>query len=203
LQTYLASCNIAGRAGDPKVISPTLSLSRVKFEALYRAHYDCVWRTLRRLGVSERDTSDLTQDVFLTASRRYQDFEGRSSERTWLIGIAFRLASNYRRKASGRHEVLDQTPIDQASSGLELTRQLEHREDIALLETVLQRLPLEQRAVFTMFEMEGLTGEEIAEALEVPLGTVRSRLRLARDAFAGAVASLRGSEQAVLQGGAG
>ncbi len=179
---------------------PTLSSRHVKFEALYRGHYECVWRTLRRLGVSERDASDVTQEVFLTAARRYEDFEGRSSERTWLIGIAFRLASNHRRKSSGRHEVLDQGSVEQAASGLELTRQLEHREDIALLETVLQRLPLEQRAVFTMFEMEGLTGEEIAEALEVPLGTVRSRMRLARDAFAAAVVSLRNHEQALLQG---
>jgi RNA polymerase sigma-70 factor (ECF subfamily) len=52
-----------------------------------------------------------------------------------------------------------------------------------LLETILDELPLEQRAVFTLFELETMGGEEIAAALEIPLGTVYSRLRIARDQF--------------------
>lgn len=164
-------------------------LDGVKFEALYREHYACVWRTLRRLGVSEKDASDLTQEVFLTAHRRFGEFEARSTERTWLIGIAYRLAANYRRRAAGRHELFAESALEEAVDAVDMERQIEHREDVARLELVLQKLPLEQRAVFTMFEMEGLTGEEIADALEVPLGTVRSRIRLARDAFSAALTS--------------
>jgi len=172
----------------------------VDFEVIYRLHYACVWRTLRRLGIFERDAADLTQEVFVIACRRRHEFEGRSSERTWLLGIAFRVASNYRRRAGVRREMLTHAGFEEVPHALDFERQLEQREDLELLESVLQSLPLEQRAVFTMFEMEGLTGEDIAAALDVPLGTVRSRLRLAREAFLAAVDSTR-QGRAVASGG--
>ena len=68
----------------------------------------------------------------------------------------------------------------------------EHHQGLALLERILDRLPDEQRAVFCLFELEGMTGEEIAEAIEIPLGTAYSRLRLARAAFGAAVGELAG-----------
>ena len=65
----------------------------------------------------------------------------------------------------------------------DVTRQLERRDELMLFDAALAGLELEQRAVFTLFELEGMTGQAIAELLEVPLGTVYSRLRLARAAF--------------------
>jgi RNA polymerase sigma-70 factor (ECF subfamily) len=166
----------------------TLTVGGMDFESAYRTHFPAVWRSLRRFGVSEKDAQDVTQEVFLIACRRFEEFEGRSSLRTWLIGIAYGLAANYRRH-SGRREVPDAPGIAGARSGLDFERQLERRDDLRRLEEVLASLPFEQRAVFTMFEMEGLSGDEIADALEVPVGTVRSRLRLAREAFGRAVQS--------------
>ncbi len=151
------------------------------FEAAYRAHFADVWRTLRRLGVAERDALDATQEVFVVAYRRWQEFEGRSTVKTWLLGIAYRVAADRRRSAPVRREVLAERAV--AATEVDPEAEVEQRDLAHVLEQILERLPLEQRAVFTMFEMEGLTGEEIATALGVPVGTVRSRLRLARQAF--------------------
>jgi RNA polymerase sigma-70 factor (ECF subfamily) len=160
------------------------------FEELYRTHHDFVWRTLRRMGVGERDAMDAAQKVFLIAHRRLSMFDGRSTVKTWLCGIALRVASDYRRSAVSRREVLvAETPCDTSREPDQL-RRLEERERLAILDEVLSEMPVEQRTVFVLFELEELSGEEIASLLAVPEGTVRSRLRLARRAFSKSV-SLR------------
>jgi RNA polymerase sigma-70 factor (ECF subfamily) len=172
------------------------------FEGLYRAHYDFVWRTLRRMGVSERDVMDSLQKVFMIAHRRLADFDGRSSLKTWLCGIALRVASDYRRSALSRREVLmAEAPVSAIREADQL-RRLEAQERLALLDAVLAELPVEQRTVFVLFELEELPGEDIAELLELPEGTVRSRLRLARRAFSRLVAE-RSSHPARCAAGGG
>lgn len=160
------------------------------FEELYRAHHDFVWRTLRRMGVGERDALDAGQKVFLIAHRRLSMFDGRSTVKTWLCGIALRVASDYRRSAISRREVLvAETPCDASREPDQLAR-LEERERLLILDEVLSEMPVEQRTVFVLFELEEMSGEEIATLLAIPEGTVRSRLRLARSAFSKSV-SLR------------
>jgi RNA polymerase sigma-70 factor (ECF subfamily) len=156
---------------------------RLDFEQIYRAHHDFVWRTLRRMGVSERDAMDARQKVFLIAHRGLGKFEGRSAVKTWLCGIALRVASDYRRSAVSRREVLMAEIPAAASCQAEQLRKLEEQERIATLDAILAKLPIEQRTVFVLFELEEVSGEQIAELLAVPEGTVRSRLRLARRAF--------------------
>lgn len=159
------------------------------FEEIYRAHYDFVWRTLRRMGVGERDVMDAAQKVFIVAHRRLHTFDGRSALKTWLCGIALRVASDYRRSAVARHEVLVAETPPETSSEADQHRRLETQERLAFLDTVLAELPVEQRTVFVLFELEEVSGEAIAELLAVPEGTVRSRLRLARRAFSRIVAA--------------
>jgi RNA polymerase sigma-70 factor (ECF subfamily) len=171
------------------------------FEEIYRAHYDFVWRTLRRMGVGERDVKDAVQKVFIVAHRRLASFDGRSSLKTWLGGIALRVASDYRRSASVRREVLvAEAPLETSSEADQL-RRLEAQERLAALDAVLAELPLEQRTVFVLFELEEVSGEEIAELLSVPEGTVRSRLRLARRAFSRIVAARSGQTGRCVAGG--
>jgi RNA polymerase sigma-70 factor (ECF subfamily) len=173
-----------------------------EFESAYRAHFSAVWRTVRRLGIAEKDAIDAAQEVFVVAYRRRDDFEGRSSVRTWLLGIAFRVAAARRNSAAARREELGDAAVARAEGRFDPERGLEGRELLQALDSALDALPLEQRAVFTLFEMEGLTGEEIAEALGVPVGTVRSRLRLARKAFARFARELRRELEALeLSGG--
>ena len=171
------------------------------FEELYRTHHDFVWRTLRRMGVGERDAMDAGQKVFLIAHRRLATFDGRSTVKTWLCGIALRVASDYRRSAVSRREVLvAEAPGDNSHEAEQLQRLVE-RERLAILDQVLSEMPVEQRAVFVLFELEEMSGEEIAALLAVPEGTVRSRLRLARRAFSKSVASRQTQSVRIAAGG--
>ncbi|MBK6518139.1 MAG: RNA polymerase sigma factor [Polyangiaceae bacterium] len=163
--------------------------------ALYEEHFQFVWRSLRRLGVREADVPDAVQDVFIVVHRKLAEFEGRSKVTTWLFGIALRVARDRQKLAYGRRRVDDEDAVSTfADDSADAAADLERKQGLELLEAILDGMPLEQRAVFTLFELEGLTGEGIAELLEVPLGTVYSRLRLAREAFQRAVARLRARE---------
>jgi RNA polymerase sigma-70 factor (ECF subfamily) len=166
------------------------------FEASYREHFAAVWRVVRRQGIPEKDAVDAAQEVFVIAYRRWNEFEGRSSTRTWLFGIAYRVAAGRRRRASAKREVLGDDALAEVEPAADAVRELENRDLMRVLEQALDALPPEQRIVFTLFEMEGMTGDEIAEALELPVGTVRSRLRLAREGFQGVLARLRPSKTA-------
>jgi RNA polymerase sigma-70 factor, ECF subfamily len=178
-------------------------MSVSEFESVYRANFDAIWRTLRRMGVPDKDATDAAQEVFLIAYRRLAEFEGRSTMKTWLFGIAFRVASNRRRSSPSQREVLGEHALAAAEAEGNLELELEQRQQLRLLERALSALPLDQRAVFTMYEMEGLTGDEIAFALELPAGTVRSRLRLARAAFTRSVRQLTGDSGPVREASGG
>lgn len=155
-----------------------------RFKVVYDEHFRFVWRSLRRLGVPESDVADAAQDVFLVVHRRLDEFEGRSKMTTWLYGICLRVARDRKRLAHNRRRASDDSPLDDApDETVDVAADAERRQGLRLLETLLDALPLEQRAVFTLFEMEGLGGEAIAEMLDIPIGTVHSRLRLAREAF--------------------
>lgn len=166
------------------------------FGEVYAQHFRFVWRSLRRLGVPESDAPDGVQDVFLIVHRRLPEFEGRSKITTWLYSICFRVARDRRKLAHIRRRAQDDEPfLDCADDRTDVGAEAERRQALALLERMLDDLPLEQRAVFTLFELDGMRGEEIAELLDVPLGTVHSRLRLARDAFRRSVARLNARDQ--------
>jgi RNA polymerase sigma-70 factor (ECF subfamily) len=171
----------------------------MSFEETYRAHFRFVWRSLRRLGVAEHDVQDAAQEVFVVVHKRLGEFEGRSNIRTWLFAICFRVAMARGRSLARRREVIDEgflarIPSD-APSALTVVERRQARE---IVEAILDRMSLEQRAVFVLFELEGMSGDEIAEALEVPVGTVRSRLRLARGIFSACVERMRAREHSLV-----
>jgi RNA polymerase sigma-70 factor, ECF subfamily len=159
------------------------------FEETYRAHFAFVWRSLRRLGIREEDAADAAQEVFIVVHRKLPEFAGRSKLTTWLYGVCFRVASE-RRRAQPKPPLGEQEAAAFVSRQADPATAAERNQGFAMLERVLDRLPDEQRAVFCLFELEGMTGDEIAEALEIPLGTAYSRLRLARAAFSAATAEL-------------
>jgi len=169
----------AGRSTP--VVSP-------RFEEVYEAWFDFVWRSVRRLGVPDAAVDDAVQDVFLVVHRRLGDFEGRSTVKTWLFGIAIRVAKDHRRAARRRGpsdplresqlDAPDDSPMEEAAKA----------EALMVLHSMLDQLPDDRRAVFVMAELEQMSVPEIAEALEVNTNTVYSRLRLAREQFDKAVA---------------
>lgn len=174
------------------------------FKSVYEEHFAFVWRSLRRLGVPESDVSDAAQDVFLVVHRRLDDFEGRSKMTTWLYGICLRVARDRKRLAHNRRRADDETALDEArDETADVAGEAERRQGMRLLEALLDMLPLEQRAVFTLFELEGLGGDAIAEMLDIPVGTVHSRLRLARDAFERNLKRLQARDRFRLAGAGG
>lgn len=154
------------------------------FRELYDQHFHFVWRSLRRLGVREPDVTDSTQKVFLIAHIKLPKFEGRARLTTWLFAICQRVASDYRRSAAIRREVATDTgALAAAADPLDPTAGAEARQRARIAEAILDKLPEPQRVVFVLFELEELSGEEIAALLDLPIGTIRSRLRLARETF--------------------
>jgi RNA polymerase sigma-70 factor (ECF subfamily) len=153
------------------------------FRDIYDAHFRMVWRTLRRLGVSESDVMDLTQKVFLTAYLKLPEFKDRALLSTGLWEICRRVASGHRRSAAVRYEIATDAlnvgalaeRFGTVGSDGEFARQT--------IESILSKLSEAQRVVFTLFELDEIDGPEIASYLNIPLGTVRSRLRRARTVF--------------------
>jgi RNA polymerase sigma-70 factor (ECF subfamily) len=156
------------------------------FETLYQENVAFVWRNLRRLGVPAAQTDDACQDVFLVVHRRWNDFAGKSSVKTWLFGIALRVASEHRRKLR-RTNTLDAPVEDLGSTAATPFDSLQRRQAAQLLEQFLGCLSETNRPVFILAELEQMTAPEIAESLSLNLNTVYSRLRLARRTFDRAV----------------
>lgn len=165
--------------------------SKLSFEALYDTHVGEVWRAVRRLGVAASAVDDVVQETFVTAWRSLARFEGRSSLKTWLVGIAFNHARHALRAQglrSGETPVESVTLPSGASTPEELVQKQRRGE---LLLVMLSRLPEEQRTTFVLVELEGLSAVEVAALVQVPLNTIYSRLRLARSAINDAVARLK------------
>lgn len=144
-----------------------------------QAHF--LWRTLMNLGVPRHDAQDLCQEVMLTVHRRLPDFDGRSL-RGWLYGICVRVASDYRRSARVRREVPTEALPERAQEPEQVEKVHQARELRRTLEA-LDSLDEGKRAAFVLYEVEELTLAEVSEALEVPLQTVYSRIKAARDAL--------------------
>jgi RNA polymerase sigma-70 factor (ECF subfamily) len=166
--------------------------SATDFQTIYREHYAAIWRFLLHLGVRKSDVPDVTHNVFVIAYRKLPEFEHRSSIRTWLCSIALRVARGFNRSAPVRLEVSagDLSLGDTASTegSVETWRQ---DGQLELAQRLLDALPSEQREVFVLHELEQMTGTEIAALMGTSLGTVRSRLRRAREAFRTAIAQLK------------
>lgn len=153
------------------------------FDRVYAENFPFVFRLLRSLGVHPDRLEDAAQDVFTVVHRRLSDFEGRSSIRTWLFGIAQRVASDYRRTERRKTSRLDplaaEVQSDQASPHAELEAQRAAR----FVDAFVSSLSDEKRAVFALAFMEEMPATEVAEALGIPLNTAYSRIYAVRVAL--------------------
>lgn len=154
----------------------------VRVRHLVTSYHAFVWRSLVRLGVPRADAEDATQQVFLVAARKL-DLIPTTAERSFLYGTALRVASRARRTLMRRREAMDGEPPDQACPSCPQDEALDRARARALLDEILEQMPLDLRSVFTLYELEQLTMTEIADVLAVPQGTVASRLRRARELF--------------------
>jgi len=150
-------------------------------DTIFRAHANFIWLSLQRLGVQHADLDDVAQDVFVIVHRRLDRFDGSSLLTTWLFGICLRVAANYRRKR--RFLLLPTGTVHEAALATDPHQELVRREAQRQLERILARMDVVKRAVFVMFEWEGISCDEIARTMGVPVGTVFSRLHAARREF--------------------
>lgn len=162
--TLLEGC----RSGDP---AAWRKLFATRSGQVYR------WAVLQ--GLSPAEAEDCAQEVLATAARRIADCRAEEALTSWLYQITRRVAANTRRLAWMKHLVAGARPVEAA---------FDHEEprDLELELSVrgcLERLPKKQAEVLVLLDIEGHTREEAAEMLDVPPGTVASRLRLAREGF--------------------
>jgi len=150
-------------------------------ERLVRDHHAFVWRSAQRLGVPAADVEDVVQEVFIIASNKLETIR---HERGFLFQTCIYAVGHVRRRVQRRHEVIDDERVQAAVDARPTPEQdLEGARARAVLQTILDTMPDELRAVFVLFELERLTVPEISEMIGVPQGTVASRLRRARETF--------------------
>ncbi len=181
-EVELPSETSADRSGELVSGTPSTSTPPAALRKLVTEHLDFVWRSLRRFGVPAADVDDATQQVFLIANDKFAKINP-GSERSFLVGVATRVASHVRRSYHRREAAeqrLSVNPHEATLNPEELTQRLEAR---ALLDRVLDGMPEELRAVFVLFELEELSIDQTASLLILPRGTVATRLRRAREVF--------------------
>jgi RNA polymerase sigma-70 factor (ECF subfamily) len=155
----------------------------VRLEALLRSEFRAVWRAVRRFGVPESSADDAAQEVFIILARKLEEIDV-GEERRFLFGVAVRVAANVRRTQAVRREHLDSDVLGNTASQLPASDALlDQKRMRELLDVALDSLPDDLRTAFVLFELEGFRAPEIAELLDIPVGTVASRLRRARDVF--------------------
>ena len=158
--------------------------SRARIEGLVAAHFDRVWRTLRRLGLPDDAADDAAQQVFAAAAKKIDVIE-LGSELRYLLGITVRVAAEAKRVYARRREFVGQdAALEGAVANAPLPDELLDRKRArALFDEALASMPNDLRVVFVFFEIDGMSAPEIGEVLGIPVGTVASRLRRAREQF--------------------
>jgi RNA polymerase sigma-70 factor (ECF subfamily) len=160
---------------------------------VYIDHFQHVSRWARALGGMDADLDDLAQDVFLVVRRKLSTFDGPSMP-AWLYGITRKTVSDYRRRAwfrrlfTGVNRSLESEPHDLAQAA----QPFERWEAQRIMQRVLARMSEVRRSAFMLFEIEGYSGEEIAELENIPLATVYTRLHHARRDFLRITAEITG-----------
>lgn len=145
---------------------------------MYREHASFVWRVVRRMGIPDDAAEDVVQEVFLVVRRRLPEYEGRGAPTSWLYAIARGVAANHRRGRARAQRKLRVVPPPRSVPSPE--DEVGRADAAALVQRFLASLDPDQREVFVLADIEGLSGPRIAEALGINLNVAYSRLRLAR-----------------------
>ncbi len=168
----------------PRPVGLDAPLGRVDARGIYLEHGPFLWRSLQRLGVRGADLEDVMQEVLLVVHRRADSFDpSRARITTWLFGICLRVARGYQRRQQRRRESPADPPPEERYDAETPETELGRRDAQRRLLAALDAMSIEKRAAFVLFELEGLSCDEIAELMSVPVGTVHSRIHAARDIF--------------------
>ena len=161
-----------------------------EFRALFDAHVSYVAASLGRLGVGTADRDDLVSEVWVRVHRELPKYDRERPVRPWLFAFAARVASEHRRLARHRREVVG-AEVEAVGAEALPDRALEQREAQVLVARALEALEDDRRAVFVLHDLDETPVPEIARALGIPEGTAYTRLRAARADFTTAVRRLQ------------
>lgn len=175
------------QGSDAHNVEKAIGGDRGAFDALMRKHMGACYRIARRFGVPPEDAADIVQDTFFAAYRALHRFNFAFSFSTWITRILVNRLSNYRRNLKRARNLFWRQPDEGFADAIieknvqaDPHKEAEHAELSRALEKALQNLPKNQRTVFILFEIEGFKIREIAAILNIPEGTVTSRLHHAR-----------------------
>jgi RNA polymerase sigma-70 factor (ECF subfamily) len=171
----------AGSRGEQGVVADP----RAEFRAIYDGWFDDVSRWIRALGGRDADRDDIVQEVFLVVRRRLKAFDG-GNIAGWLYRITTRQVRDFRRRAWVKHIFTrrhSEEPDVLPHGGSSPAAALERKEEQRVLQTLLDKMAEARRTTFVLFEIEGLSGDEIARIQEIPVNTVWTRLHHARREF--------------------
>jgi RNA polymerase sigma-70 factor (ECF subfamily) len=180
---------LAGAGLERALVDSCRSGDPVAFARLVRLHEGMVFNLSSRLLGDAEEARDVAQEVFLQVYRRLGLFQGRSSLKTWIYRIAVNQCHNRRRfwhrRRRDREEGLDAVEARAAGAhaGSSPYEEARRHERARRVQAALLQLSFEHRAVLVLREVEGLTCQEVAAALGIPEGTVKSRLSRAREAM--------------------
>jgi RNA polymerase sigma-70 factor (ECF subfamily) len=171
---------------DRRLIQQSQRGNAAAFAELYRRYGRRIYHTIYRLLRNRDDADDVLQNTFLNAWRSITSFKGDSEFFTWLYRIAANLAISHQRRQGNKKE--KPIPEDEGSGNsydppapaAHPGEAMEHQEDIAELYRAMQKLSEDHRIIICMKDIQEMSYEEIAQALRIPIGTVRSRLHRAR-----------------------
>jgi RNA polymerase sigma-70 factor (ECF subfamily) len=156
----------------------------IDWRQLYDKNWPWVYRLVCRLGCGQIDPEDATQDVFLAIIRKLPEFEGRSTLNTWIYRICVNTASEHRRRAWRRRRLSSAvTLLSPRRSKAAAEENIAARDALGKVQQLLAKLDEPKRQVFVLREIEQLSGAEVADILDIPRATVRTRLHHARKEF--------------------
>jgi RNA polymerase sigma-70 factor (ECF subfamily) len=170
-----------GGRTDPELLRGIAAGDLACLGELYDRHAHGVWRTVSRVLPDSADVEDVVHATFLNLPRIAPSYDGRSECGGWLYGIAVRLSLRHSRGAGRFRRMIASLAYVMTLRGPRDPEQTaSDEEEMAIFERALAGLSLKKRAVFVLVEIEGLSSEEAARALEIPAATVRTRLLHAR-----------------------
>ena len=160
---------------DQLLIERTLKGDMQAFRWLITRNQHLVSRVVGRIIQDENEMEEVCQDVFLKAYDKLATFRGESKFSTWLVSIAYHMSLNHVKKKKRPHVSIDEVR-GQGTTGKGIDLKMEQDDLKSMLEIALRKLPEAQRNVITLFHLEEMTYEEVAEITGMPIGTVKNYL---------------------------
>jgi RNA polymerase sigma-70 factor, ECF subfamily len=171
----------AGAATTLADPGPTLPVP--SFQELCAAYLEFVWKCARAFGSKSDEIDDVVQDVFLVVQRRHADLKEEGLARSWIYSITRRVVSTHRRRRRERDSRASPDVDSLRSHAESPLAATERQQEVRLLSALLDGLDDRMREVFVLSEILEMSGREIAETIGIPMNTVYSRLRAAREEF--------------------